>query len=164
VSENTRIALISASAAIFGALAGGLTTYITTQQAEKSQDRRDERRLDEEAAGVARHLIVEFREAVLFTQTIATFGARTNRNLLRVSRVAFPLEASAEDLGLLYSRLSWREFQAVADGLSLADFIGVRLSQRIEIAALREAKQDAARWVEAFAHARDAVRRVARRP
>jgi hypothetical protein len=162
VSENTRIALISASAAIVGALAGGLATYITTQQSEKAQDQREERRVDDEAAGVARRMIVEFRQAVFLSQSLATRGARTPRALVFAGRVGFPLEASAEELGLLYSRLRRREFKAVADGLNIADLIGAELREPVEKAALPGVKQDAATWIEYLVDAREALRRVAR--
>ena len=164
VGENVRIALISALAALGGAGVGGLATYLTTQQSEKTQDRRDECRLDEEAAGVARRLMVELRQAAELSASLGTLGARTPRDLVYAGRVTFPLEPSAEDLGLLYSRLGWREFQAVADGLSFADVVGARLRKRIEKAALPEVKKDAARWVEIFLDARDALKPVARGP
>jgi hypothetical protein len=161
VSENTRIALISASAAILGALAGGLTTYLTTQQAEKSQDRRDERRLDDQARGVARRMLLEFREAEVFFQTLKELDARPPRGLARLGRDLFPLGASAEELGLLYSRLSWREWVAVADGLLVSDLIGVLLRKEVP---LRGGKEAAAKRIETFTDARDALRRVARSP
>lgn len=102
-----RIALISALAAIFGALAGGSFTYLATVKAEESQNDRQERRLEEEARGASRALVSRFATGLSYSGAILS-----NKEWL-----SFPPQYVApirpEDLRLVMARLSLSQYRDV---------------------------------------------------
>lgn len=107
MSADLRTALIAAAAVLAaGAIAAG-ASYWTTVVAQKKENERIERRLDEEARGAARVLVSRFATTINYVDAAmqmgeyATFAPR------------FVSDSSAADLKLITARLSVEGFQLV---------------------------------------------------
>jgi hypothetical protein len=161
VSESTRIAFISAAAAFFGAIAGAGGTYLATDRSEARQDEREERRLEQEAAGAARHLIMEFREAGLMALKVSTLDP-ARRDLVESGGVTLPLDVTAADRRLLYSRLRWKEYLDVAEAISATQLFVAQLQRQVQKNAVRISREEARSWNDTFGRAIHSLRRVAR--
>jgi hypothetical protein len=114
MTENVRVAIISASAAVFGALAGGGATYLATVQANKSEDQRQERRLDQETRGIARELMTEFGRAATIMGAMQDAG-----RFYRISGTPFDLRTSPEDRQRVYAELTPDQFRRVAGAIDV---------------------------------------------
>jgi hypothetical protein len=164
LGENSRIALISATAAIAGAGVAGLATYLAVREGERAEDRRVERRLDQQATGAARSLMTEFDDAGIAAGTLAQYVSRNQRRFADAGDLAVRLELSREDRRLLLSRLTPREYLVVTSGVSAAAVLHARLRQQRQRDAIPIDRITFRAWTELFFKARDALRRVAHYP
>jgi hypothetical protein len=131
VSENVRIALIAATAALLGGLVAGGAGVLTTVVTQDSENERVEHRIDEEARGAARVLFSRFTVGFNVTEAVLY-----ERRYLRVARTVFVAPVSAGDLKLITSRLSVEGFENVEDALramaSLFTLLDEREGEKLE--------------------------------
>jgi hypothetical protein len=111
---NILIAAISAAAAIFGALAGGAATYVTTRQAQRAEDARHERQVDRELRGAARFVVTELTDALDYSKQAAE-----DPNGPPPFIPQFAVEVAPEDVRLVISGLTSKQYRDVAGALSL---------------------------------------------
>lgn len=119
MSENVRIALITAAAAVLGGLVAAGAGVVTTVVNQQNENERAEQRLEREARGAARLLIGRFR----VTRDSAKIMEVESR--FRPFHPRYFTSLSARDLQLIDGGLSPDEFIEVDSALrNMDEFIG----------------------------------------
>ena len=156
MSENLRIAVVSAAAAVIGALAGGGAAYLATSASERAEDRRAERHANERVRGAARYLMSEFTGASTHAGSMLESG-----EVLHLGS-SFRVEMRAEDMQLVLSRLAPNETRAVMGALTVDLVLGRLVTEKPDGARLGEAGREIVATAEgALDDAVDALRRAA---
>lgn len=125
VHSDSRIALITAAAAVLGALVGGGATYLSSKSVLDRQLGREERREHERARGVARVYAEQDIDAAAILA-----GAKLRQQWpVQSERVYFELPA-LEDRRLVEGRLSLKSAAAVTTGDTVVRAVTVELQTR----------------------------------
>jgi hypothetical protein len=107
--------IIVGVAALLGALVGGLATYFATVEAQKGENNRVEKRIEQEARGAARALIYELRDST------AEFDEILKEGHYRPLDSRFPVHLAQADMELIISRLSQEQYDDLSRALSGID-------------------------------------------
>jgi hypothetical protein len=110
--------MVTAAAAVLGACAAGGATYLATTASERSEDRRQEKLLDEQARGAARVLLNELAGAGVYGSLVADRDEWVQMDGLD-SRV----EIDQEKLQLVFARLSPEEYRSVIKALQMSGVV-----------------------------------------
>jgi hypothetical protein len=111
VSDNVKIAIVSALAALVGGITVAVSNLLVANESQAGENARIERRLDQEAKGAARVLVGRLTTALSYTEAMLEVGQYARD----APRFVAPLPP--QDLKLIAARISPGSFSGVDTAL-----------------------------------------------